>query len=380
MLLAGGFVVFLWLPTLDSWIGIDRAPRTNENRSLVKWPDPPAGPGAMKNYFTALEVYFNDHFGFRNRLVRWYHRWKQEWFRESSNPEVLIGKDGWLFVARKFMVEHYLGLLSFTKEDLEAWRFLLESRRNWLADRGIAYVFTVPPNKGIIYREFTPEWMGPTAVITSKHEQLVKHLHENASVLPADPRPALLEKKSVRQVYLFTDTHWNNYGAYLGYQEVMKALRSQRHEYAPLPWSAFEWRPMTNEPGGDLTILLGRQANMREHGQVEVKPRPPLVPVPRSVEPSRLAGSWEPGHEPIVQRNPAGQGKAVVFRDSFASPWMEFLGHHFAEVIYIWDTRWDLAFLEKEKPDVVIDEIQERSFDQLDPRTLLHAPLIKSGL
>jgi hypothetical protein len=58
--------------------------------------------------------------------------------------------------------------------------------------------------------------------------------------------------------------------------------------------------------------------------------------------------------------NDKASGKAIVFRDSFASSWYSFLGQHFREVINIRHYDWDRPLIEREKPDVVIDEILER--------------------
>jgi hypothetical protein len=40
----------------------------------------------------------------------------------------------------------------------------------------------------------------------------------------------------------------------------------------------------------------------------------------------------------------------------------------FNRVIYIWQSEWDAAFIERKKPDVVIDEILERLLYQWDPQ------------
>jgi alginate O-acetyltransferase complex protein AlgJ len=53
----------------------------------------------------------------------------------------------------------------------------------------------------------------------------------------------------------------------------------------------------------------------------------------------------------------------VMFRDSFATYLIPFLGYHFQRSVYIWQRPWDLALIEREKPDVVIDEMLERYLD-----------------
>ena len=69
---------------------------------------------------------------------------------------------------------------------------------------------------------------------------------------------------------------------------------------------------------------------------------------------------WRPKTEPAITTYNAPLPKAIIFRDSFASSWTWFLCYHFHEVVYIWQYNWDAAFLEREKPTVVIDEMLER--------------------
>ena len=73
---------------------------------------------------------------------------------------------------------------------------------------------------------------------------------------------------------------------------------------------------------------------------------------------------------PCVILNEKASGKALVFHDSFACSWYSFLGQHFREVVYIWHYEWDRPLIEREKPEVVIDEILERFFNLQDPNEL----------
>ena len=109
---------------------------------------------------------------------------------------------------------------------------------------------------------------------------------------------------------------------------------------------------------------------MREQKQFDFSPRLPLEPITITTDISRLPSHWATNAEPKISLNSKARGKAVVFRDSFAVSWYPFLGYHFREVIFIWRYHWDAAFLEREKPDVVIDEILERFLNQQNPRDL----------
>jgi alginate O-acetyltransferase complex protein AlgJ len=149
----GLFALLLWLPSLDFVFHFDHTPPFKEKRVLAQFPKLKLGLGGLKEYITGLEAYFNDHFGYRNQLIFWHTKWTHDFFRDSSVPKVLIGKDGWLFWAGDQMVEHYRGVNQFTPQELEDWKTLLEHRRDWLAERGIKYLFVIAPDKSSIYPE-----------------------------------------------------------------------------------------------------------------------------------------------------------------------------------------------------------------------------------
>lgn len=149
--------VVVWLPTLDTFFGFDWAPRPNEKRLPAAFPTFESGWGGIKKYLAGLEAYFNDHFGCRKCLVQWNNKWKWDVFRDASvRQNTIVGRDGWLYLADCQMVDHYRGVLRFKPEELQNWQKLLEERRDWLARRGIKYLFVVAPDKQSIYPEHLP--------------------------------------------------------------------------------------------------------------------------------------------------------------------------------------------------------------------------------
>ena len=140
------FFALLWLPVIDCFTGLDVARPPDENRLPAPRPQWAGWNFSGAQQFMAqAEAYFNDHFGFRKRLIRLSHQWKSGLFRDESGHKVVIGPHGWLFTGELQMIDHFLGLEHFTPAQLEAWRKLLEKRRDWLAARGIKYLFVVAP-------------------------------------------------------------------------------------------------------------------------------------------------------------------------------------------------------------------------------------------
>lgn len=364
------FGVLLWLPTVDSFFGFDHSPQPNENRALAKFPVFTASLDGVHDYPAGLEAHFRDHFGFRNRLIRWERRWKHDWFQESASPDVFIGRKGWLYFSGDHMVEHFQGLKLLSPEDLKNWQTLLEKRRDWLAQRGIKYVFCIPPDKQSVYPELLPEWLSGLRA-TNKLDQFVAHMKAHSTVEVLDLRTVLLEAKKTDCTYLRTDTHWNTYGGFVAYQTLMETLRKQLPELTPpLQLTNFDISPLS-QAAGDLSKMLSEphaapETNAFKYTLRSTQPKLKVVDISE-----RLPQKWRPLTEPKATLFDGAPGKAVVFRDSFAGTWYAFLGYHFHEVLYIWQYSWDAAFLEREKPAVVVDEMLERFFSNSDPAKLM---------
>lgn len=365
--LIGFFVVLLWIPLFDAAFKFDPSPAPNEKRALAEFPNFSFQPTTWRDYFAGLEKYYNDHFGFRKTLLRWEHKWKRSLFRESSVTEAMIGRDGWLYLARGGMVDHMLGNLSYSDAQLAAWRQVFQTRRDWCAARGIAYQLVISAEKHSVYPEHLPTWI-PAERKHDQISQLVAYLKTNSTVPVLNLREPLRLAKTNLPTFHVTDTHWNDYGAFIGYEAMLNALARQRPEIKPLPLAAFEIR-RSQQPGGDLAIMLAQERSLVETDHIALVPRPPLTPITTKANPTLSLTTSKQGAGPalFVSDNPAATGKVVMFHDSFAVALQPFLAQHFNRVIYVWQHDWSIPFLEQQKPDVVIDEVAERSFYRGNP-------------
>lgn len=367
------FLVVLWLPTLDSFFDLDDTPIADENRLPARWPHF-AGLARSREFITGAENYFNDRFGFRYRLIHWNHHWKNQWFRtKTSGDTVLFGRDGWLFYAGEQMLEHWTHQLVWAEQDLRDWRRLLELRRDWLRSHGIQYLFIVPPDKQTVYPEYLPPWMEPRSK-PSKLQQLAEYLKNQSDVEFIDLSQPLIDAKKIRVNYLQTDTHWNAFGSFVGYRTLVQSLSRQLPGLEPLPLDAYEWKP-TPYPAGDLAKLAGNDTCQENAGFTPL-PRQPLSPLTVIYDsislPQQDSNESTPCYTHICHtHNDKASGKALIFRDSFAESWYPLLGLHFREVIYVWSYNWDWSLIEREKPDVVIDEMLERFLNIQSPADLM---------
>jgi hypothetical protein len=371
------FMGMLWLPTADYFFNLDWSQPPDENRLMAPKPRlTRLNISGLQDYLAATEKYFNDHFGFRRRLIRWCQQWKQRLYQNKSVNLVITGQDGWLYICERQMIDHYLGLEKFTPEELQAWQRLLEKRRDWLAARGIKYLFVIPPDKHDIYPEYLPAWLinATPPNRQTKLDQFLEYMKAHSTVEILDLRPVLLAGKKTAPTYLKNDTHWNLYGGFLGAQELVKVLSQEVPDLPPLRLEDFTW---SNAPatGGDLSSVL--DMHPAEKNNYSFAPRPPLA-APESVVLTNIVRNWNPRDTSKVNRlventNLAAQPvDMVMFNDSFARAWWQFLGYSFHRIVFVWeDKEFNTRIITENHPQVVVNEMLERMFNTEDPDEMM---------
>jgi hypothetical protein len=353
------FLVFLWLPAADTFLHLDPAPSPNENRTLAAFPPFQPSLAGVREYLAGLETYFNDHFGFRRTLVRIGQRWKWVVFHDTRLATVLMGKGDWLFFSDGRMADDISGMRPFREAQLEAWRTLLTGRRDWLRARGIRYLFVIPPDKQSIYPEHLPDWLLSRAGPPRRIDQFLAYMRERSDVPILDLRETLIEAKKAGEIYLHTDTHWNERGALAASRRIVRELNALGIAATAVDAASFQEAPVSG-PGGDLALMLGQENFLPENNAPLLTPLPSLPRMETRMDADIIPKKWIPGTEPRVSENPGATGKVVLFRDSYATAMMKFLGHSFGRTVYVWQQNWDKGFIERERPDVVIDEMLER--------------------
>src|SRR5437660_210602 len=134
------FAAVICLPILDTKLHLAPAIELQENRVPADFPAWDGKPATLDKFPAGFEAWFNDHFGFRNLLVRWDALLRTCWLRDSPVSTVTIGKNGWLFFTNDGFTDYRRGRVRQPKEVGEAWRRNFESKQKFFAKRGIRYI------------------------------------------------------------------------------------------------------------------------------------------------------------------------------------------------------------------------------------------------
>ncbi len=332
-----------------------------ENRYLAKMPTYGADGVGPSEYLRGVEGYLDDRLAFRDALISIHARIKVGWLGASPSPKLIVGKDGWFFLNDEAAVAQYRGIAGFDARELETWKRVLEHRRDWLAARGVAFVLVMVPDKHEIYREYMPDAI-PRVGGQRQHSQLVQYLAKHSTLQVVDLMPPLLEAKRAQRVYHKTDTHWNDVGAYLGYRKILDAVAVALPQYAEV------LRPVRVKPnrylgrGIGLTSMVGLSDVYREE-ILELKKVAPQSQI--LMENKRGYARLEREQKPLAHGVPgAALPRAVVFRDSFSNALIPYLSENFRRVLYVWTRDVEARYVEREQPDIVIQQIAGRILDR----------------
>lgn len=172
-----------------------------------------------------------------------------------ESTQVLLGKNDWLFYKTEMdghPIWDYMGINHFTEEELAAMAANLTQMRDYFEnERDIDFFITSLPNKEVIYEENMPDTIARVNEV-SRSEQVAEYMWENTDLTYVYPKQQLLDAKDKYQIYYSTDTHWNQLGAFIGMQEVMKAAYGT---FADIESVSF--RVDSETFAGDLATIAG---------------------------------------------------------------------------------------------------------------------------
>jgi len=329
------FIIVLWIPTIDMLVNFLPKTENTENRKLAEKPEFTLGSTSefQKQYLS----YFNDNFGLRNYLIKLNSLIKIVLFNISPLENVIIGKNGWLFYREG--IESYQGTDLFSEEELNKFKNNVVEEAKWLKNKGIFFLLVICPDKQTVYPEYLPPSIKKIYQKT-RFDQIMDLFKDTPNIKILDLREVLIKNKPKYDLYYKTDTHWNNYGVALAYEEISKIINQNFPKITPLKIPDIEFSKEESN-GKDLAMMISIQDQMKDEF------------ISMSVKDSFFS-----------KKLPS----LVFFHDSFgydeyvppvpAKLYQLFMSH-FEKITPQYD-EFDYKLVEKENPTVVVHEVLER--------------------
>jgi hypothetical protein len=264
---------------------------------------------------------------------------------EQLEKTVIRGTHDFLFCTDHGALEQLTGQDPLSAAELRSWVNSLTERFNWCQARGIELRMMFVPEKHVIYQDYIPE------ITISENRPVVQILN----ALPDAVRQAclyplkeLLDARKQRDVYYRTDTHWNNWGGFIGYNCLIDSLESLGIDRVKLEDLLVTSRKYL----GDLGVRLEPE----EEEVADVLSHATKLPFKRIYDNSKFSR----GNTAVYESTRTSAHKTVIFRDSFFNLILPHVIPVFSRTVAVSSLDMHCDLILSEKSDVVIFEVIER--------------------
>ncbi len=294
----------------------------------------------------------------------------------STNPQqVIIGREGWLYLGDKYGETVSVGRRGQTASEIAIGQKIgavAMEWEAWLTDHGVKlYRVMIAPNKESIYPEHLPVWAKP--VLPSATDALIAG---TGSLRYVDLRPPLQAAKPMHldPVYYKTDTHWNFLGAGIAFRAFAQHVGRAVPELRWPSDDAFEMSEVKPRNGGDLAMFLRLKMNLSDSVPMIHALSLPIETVQYDFDSNQVIHrGGNPAvaspHKPLLVKSDGAlnRKKVLWLRDSFGTALAPLMAATFTDVIqlhFVDALRPGGRFVELVetwKPDYVFITVVERS-------------------
>lgn len=366
LLLAG--VAFMAVPLAGTfWGGRNSGQANEEHRQLSALPAWPSSFGAWKQFPKAFDAFAHDRFGSRKGLLHGYRELMSVVFHESASPDAFVGKSGWLYLTENDSLADMRGASTYTNAEISNAVEQINARGELLAVRQIRYSFVVFPDKHTIYPQFLRSGVyGGFA--RRRLSALDAALAQTGQPYYFDATAALRRAASGSpfRLYYKSDTHWNPWGAWLGFK-AWQAADGARLGWHPVEFRFGQFRIPHRSAHGDLARMSGYRP---EDEDIYPPSGAGCAKLERWDAPKpivKLAGTI-PSH--LTTSACGGDGNALVVHDSFMDSIARYVSANYSRTWYVWKYLDDPAFagsVRDLQPDSVLVERVERLMEDFPP-------------
>ena len=341
--------LILLIPSILTGVSPDRNAARIELRKVQEFPAIPTSLRELYLWPKAFDRYIFDHFFMRNLLIRKISTFLYT-FDISISKEVLIGKEGWLFLStNNDVVGKHRGIHNLSPKQANKWVQVMASRARSLRQSGIECWFVIIPNKHSIYPHYLPDWC--TRVAPSLTDTLVQRLGMQDDIHWIDLRPVMAEASKKFPVYVKYNTHWNDRGAYIAYTHIMQQLSGSLHIWH-IPEGGIRFPDKSLS--GDLARLINLQNYLTEESPVAKISHSSITK--KTVPKNFQTESWW-----TTTSHPSA--RAAILCDSFVYSYMQkYLQESFSYTFFHHHNgmRFNKDLILQQHPDVVIYMVAER--------------------
>ena len=296
-------------------------------------------------YTSQFDDFYTDQFSFRTYLITAYNQIYAQLFRQSGNDNVIVGKEGFLYFEET--MDDYLKVNQLSDYDLLRLNEVLRIQQKYLKTEGIMSHFVIVPNKATIYPEFMPSLVNPIG--SQSNLDRIREMEMSMSFI--DLKEELMKQKAISNDLLYhrQDSHWNNIGAAIGYDLIMRSLGKESLKLTQ------QQTVVKKDWQGDLArMLYPSKSTLEQQFYYKLPNHFTFTKAIRTLEDLQ-----------IESVNASKEGSLFMFRDSFANALIPYLSESFEKANYSRLFPYDYTKIDSERVEHLIIEIAERNVNWL---------------
>lgn len=341
------------LPIIAGVFGFGNEQALSENRVLAEAPE--FSFDTIEEYPSKFEAYYNDNFPMRGYCVTAYNSMCYYLFKQGYNENLVIGDDNWIFYRPGYYENTYKRNDLLTDEELESIANYLLYYRDYCKKQGIEFYFVCPPDKSEVYPEKYPENIKQSGDI-SLLDQLEQYLMNNTDIKVINVKNALIDGKDTNQLYYSNGTHWNYYGSYIAYKEIMERIAVDFPEIEILSESDLTVVDDEKYCSGFYDRIVWDDFETWQKQKLVVKD---ISYVSSVSDEHKMYGS-DYRSMVITKKQNVAPYKMLIYRDSFTEALLPYISSSIEDVTYLWKIAIDAPAIDAQKPDIFIYEALER--------------------
>ena len=347
------FIIFLVVPSVIYWFINSKMDQKNyENRNLYKKPN--FTFNNITDFPKKYENYFNDHLPFKNEIRKMRSKTLFNLFKISTDERVIVGENNWLFYTGNSTISDYRKTEKYSLKVKKQIKKSLLKTQNKLNEKNIDFYILILPNKETVYTDKLKNKITISPNKDSKIDDLISYLKKNTNLNVIYPKAELITSRKKFETYYKNDTHWNNYGAYIGITKLMVSIDENYH-------NSEIYVKYANKKSGDL-------ADMNLIPNVENK-----EPTVKNFYNEINYKCKEINNYEICKSDTALYNKTVLFvGDSFRIATIPYFSKIYKNAIIIHKNDYNEDLIKKYDVDIVIYETVERLSDTLMNTNILY--------
>ena len=310
------------------------------------------------DFSTECEAWLSDRLPMRSVVLTAANAIKSGIFKADS-ANVIAGRDGWIF--SETTVADYMNTNALYDERLRSMAVSLSLLEENVTEKGGKFLFVPMPNKASVYSEFMPSRYKKADTNNLVRLQTMLNGYRVSYINMLD----LMNDRKSFGLYHKRDTHWNYYGALMGYYGITNAMGKEHKMYDDTDYIPKKnWR-------GDIDKMLYPFIGTRDYQyDLHINYEPFEFVIPAGVTDTKaqlenFMSDREENDQRIATRKTGnlGCGSLYMVRDSFGRALLPFFIDNYDNALFVRADYPDMSQV-GENTDMIY-EIVERNISEL---------------